>query len=431
MSSKNDQPYKGKATLSVLFGDDEVAEPTAEKLLSIESIELPSSQPRRYFDSQAMQALVQSVKTDGILQPLLVRPLGEEKYELVAGERRYRAAKEVGLTEVPVIIRDLTQQQALRVALVENLQREDLNPVEETEGILQLLSHHLEYDLEEVVRLLYRMQNDVQRMNDNVIIHHEMQIVLKVFSEVGRMSWESFVSNRLGLLKLPSDIQEALRRGQIEYTKARAIAKVKDEQARKSLLEAAIAECLSLTQINTTSPKICNNKTQARKDDCMKVNYPERIEDTVSELKIIMSQQRTVTNRQKVQALYLLKSGLSQSITNVAEVLGVHRITVQRWFKQYSEEGLSSLLKLGKSTGRPRVISSEIIAGISTKINAESCEFKSYKEIARWVEENYQVSVKYQTLHKQVRYRMKAKLKVPRRLSNKKDPAAAIEFKKN
>lgn len=249
MSSKNDQPYKGKASLSVLFGDDEVAEPTAEKLLSIESIELPSSQPRRYFDSQAMQALVQSVKTDGILQPLLVRPLGEEKYELVAGERRYRAAKEVGLTEVPVIIRDLTQQQALRVALVENLQREDLNPVEETEGILQLLSHHLEYDIEEVVRLLYRMQNDVQRMNDNVIIHHETQIVVKVFSELGRMSWESFVSNRLGLLKLPSDIQEALRRGQIEYTKARAIAKVKDEQARKSLLEAAIAECLSLTQI--------------------------------------------------------------------------------------------------------------------------------------------------------------------------------------
>ena len=85
----------------------------------------------------------------------------------------------------------------------------------------------------------------------------------------------------------------------------------------------------------------------------MKVNYPERIEDTVSELKIIMSQQRTVINRQKVQALYLLKSGLSPSITDVAEVLGVHRITVQRWFKQYSEGGWSSLLKLGKSTGRP------------------------------------------------------------------------------
>jgi putative transposase len=133
-----------------------------------------------------------------------------------------------------------------------------------------------------------------------------------------------------------------------------------------------------------------------------------------------MSQQRTVTNRQKVQALYLLKSGLSHSLTDVAEVLGVHRITVQRWLKQYSEGGLSSLLKLSKSTDRPRAFYSEIIAGISTKINDESYEFKSYKKIARWVEENYQVSVKYQTLHKQIHYRMKAKLKVSRRLSNKK-----------
>jgi transposase len=163
----------------------------------------------------------------------------------------------------------------------------------------------------------------------------------------------------------------------------------------------------------------------------MKVNYQEKIEDTVTELKIIMSQQRTVSNRQKVQALYLLKSGLSQRITNVAEVLGVHRITIQRWFKQYSEGGLSSLLKLGQSTGRSRAISSEIIAGTSTKINEGSCEFKSYKEITTWVEENYQVSVKYQTLHKEIRYRMKAKLKVPRRLSNKKDSGVAKEFKKN
>jgi putative transposase len=79
----------------------------------------------------------------------------------------------------------------------------------------------------------------------------------------------------------------------------------------------------------------------------MKVNYPERIEDTVTELKIIMSQQRTVTNRQKVQALYLLKSGLIPSLTDVAELVGVHRITVQRWFKQYSEGGFVIIIKTG------------------------------------------------------------------------------------
>jgi transposase len=104
----------------------------------------------------------------------------------------------------------------------------------------------------------------------------------------------------------------------------------------------------------------------------MKVNYQERIEATTTELKIIMAGQQTVTNRQKVQALYLLKSGLSQSITDVAELLGVHRITVQRWLKQYNDGGLSSLLKLRRSTGRPRVIPSEVIAGISTVRNPAS-----------------------------------------------------------
>ena len=111
----------------------------------------------------------------------------------------------------------------------------------------------------------------------------------------------------------------------------------------------------------------------------MKVNYQERIEATTTELKIIMAGQQTVTNRQKVQALYLLKSGLSQSITDVAELWLVHRITVQRWLKQYNDGGLSSLLKLRRSTGRHRVISSEVIAGISTKTSEESCDFKSYK----------------------------------------------------
>src|SRR4028118_1609332 len=135
----------------------------------------------------------------------------------------------------------------------------------------------------------------------------------------------------------------------------------------------------SIKQGNTTSPKICNNRTQARKNDCMKVNYPERIEDTVTELKIIMSQQRTVTSRQKVQALYLLKSGLSQSITDVAELVGVHRITVLRLFKQYSEGGLSSLLKLGQLTGRPGAISSEIIAGISAKIMKTPANLRAIK----------------------------------------------------
>jgi putative transposase len=122
----------------------------------------------------------------------------------------------------------------------------------------------------------------------------------------------------------------------------------------------------------------------------MKVNYQERTEVTTTELKIIMAQRRELyLARQKVQALYLLKCESSQSITDVAELLGVDRITVQKWLNQYNDGGLSSLLKLRRSTGRVRVIPSEVIAGISTKISEESCEFKSYKKIAGWVEDNY------------------------------------------
>ena len=128
---------------------------------------------------------------------------------------------------------------------------------------------------------------------------------------------------------------------------------------------------------------------------------------------------------------HLSENRYSQSLTDVAERLGVHRITVQRWLKQYNAGGLSSLLKIRKSTGRPRVISTAVIAGISKKISEESCNFKSYKQIVTWVKDSFQLSVTYQTLHKQVHDRMKATLKVPRRCSNKKDVSAAIEFKKN
>jgi transposase len=153
----------------------------------------------------------------------------------------------------------------------------------------------------------------------------------------------------------------------------------------------------------------------------MKVNYQERIDVTADELKQLLSQQRTLTNRSKIQALYWLKSGASQSLTDVAERLGVHRITVHRWLKQYSAGGLQELLKIRQATGRPRIIPSAVIAGIAKKLSEESCEFTTYKEIVAWVEDNYQISVKYQTLHKQLHYRMKAKLKAPMRLNNQKD----------
>jgi len=257
---KSDKPYKSQANLDILFGEEEVA--TSSQTVRLDAIVLPKRQPRRYFDPEKLEQLTESVKVHGILENLLIRPVEEKEglYELVAGERRYRAAQAAGLTEVPVAIRQLTDEQAIQISLIENLQREDLNPVEETEAILQLLASRLKIAESEVSSLLYRMQNDVQRLNDNVIIQPEAETVKQVFAELGLMEWESFVSNRLPLLKLPREILEALRSGQIEYTKAKAIASLKDEQQRKELLAQAIQESLSLSQIRERL-----NSTQSKK----------------------------------------------------------------------------------------------------------------------------------------------------------------------
>ncbi|MDY7014532.1 MAG: helix-turn-helix domain-containing protein [Cyanobacteriota bacterium] len=147
----------------------------------------------------------------------------------------------------------------------------------------------------------------------------------------------------------------------------------------------------------------------------MKVDYTARIELTSAELKTLLNRQKTVTNRQKLQTLYWLKSGYCTSITEVAQLLGIHRTTVHRWFKKYRDRGLEKLLETEPRTGRPQVIPPDVIAGIEEKLKKEPGRFKSYKEIGEWVEQNYHIRVKYQTLHHQVRYRLKAKLKSTRR----------------
>jgi len=201
---------------------------------------VPSPQPRKRFEN--LEALAHSIREKGVLQPLLVRPLGDGKYAIVAGERRYRAALMAGLSEVPVRVVDLSEKEARLLALVENLQREDLNPYEETVGILALLSEDLGKPVEEVVALLHRMQNEKRgKATQNVLGSPEARRVEEVFGALGRMGWESFVQARLPLLRLPEDLRAALEEGAIPYTAALELKKVGDEGLRKALLEEARA----------------------------------------------------------------------------------------------------------------------------------------------------------------------------------------------
>lgn len=265
---KKDQPYSSQLRgIAALLGtapsptpaapsaDPSPADPNlvSTHTLPLSQIHLPPEQPRRYFDPDKLAQLAQSIQNHGILEPLLVRPRSEAGgggYELVAGERRLRAARSLGLAEVPVVIRDLSEDEARSVALIENLQREDLNPVEETEGILKLLALQLDLSPDAVVALLYRMRNEtIGNSNQNVLISPEGEVVQGVFAALATLSWESFTTTRLPLLKLPSEILDALRSGQLAYTKAQAIARVKDPEQRQSILDRAIAQHWSLAQV--------------------------------------------------------------------------------------------------------------------------------------------------------------------------------------
>jgi len=143
MSERASRRQLGRG-LAALFGETEVggsAEPLAQRLVPIEWIRPGALQPRRRFAEAELEALAQSIREKGILQPLLVRSLiaQETEFELIAGERRWRAAQRVGLHAVPIIIRQISDSEALEIALIENLQREDLSPLEEAEAYRQLI----------------------------------------------------------------------------------------------------------------------------------------------------------------------------------------------------------------------------------------------------------------------------------------------------
>ncbi|RCJ30237.1 chromosome partitioning protein ParB [Nostoc punctiforme NIES-2108] len=338
--TKASQPLKSK--IDVPWDTTGALNAGSAQSMPLDQIVLPPNQPRRYFDPEALKQLTESIKQHGILQPLLVRPLGSGKYEVVAGERRYRSGIEAKLEAAPVVVRELSDDQAFQLALIENLLREDLNPVEETEGILQLLSLKLGRSVEEIPPLLYRLQrlqNKASTVTHNVMGAHEsegdepthnvmggvetestnnaisdeegdielsthnvmgetetdnsglnqeqplnpdLKIVEEVFLGLGLMTWESFVKNRLPLLNLPEDILDALREGSLEYTKAKAIAQIQKLDERVAFLEQVLANNWSLSEIRQ---RIIEKKTPASTANTESNDYKERFTAATTKLR--------------------------------------------------------------------------------------------------------------------------------------------------
>ncbi|MCI5816075.1 ParB/RepB/Spo0J family partition protein [Ruminococcus sp.] len=180
-----------------LFSDN-TTEVQNVSTLRVAEIEPNRDQPRKTFDDSAIAALADSIREHGMLQPILVRPLENGSYQIVAGERRWRAARMLGLEEVPVTIRAMTDQETMQIALIENLQRENLNPIEEALGYQELMDQ------------FGMTQEGISKI-------------------VGRS--RSAVANSLRLLQLPEPIQQYLQEGSITVGHAKALAGFTDEEA--------------------------------------------------------------------------------------------------------------------------------------------------------------------------------------------------------
>ena len=184
--------------------------------LKLTDIEPNKSQPRKNFDITALNTLADSIRQNGVIQPLLVRSMPDGTYQIVAGERRWRAAKMAGLTEVPVLVKELTDLQAQQIALIENLQRENLNPIEEANGY-KMLMDNFEFTQEEIAN----------RVSKN----------------------RATITNSMRLLKLDIRVQDMLAEGKISSGHARALLGLEEGERQYQVAAKIIEEKLSVRDV--------------------------------------------------------------------------------------------------------------------------------------------------------------------------------------
>lgn len=216
--------------LDAIFHDNARADDGGAVELNINELEPNRGQPRKEFSEEAMRELADSIAQHGVLQPLLVRPLLSGGYQIVAGERRWRASRMAGLATVPALIRELTDSEVMQIALIENLQREDLKPLEEAQGY-QALMEEFGFTQDEISK------------------------------SVGKS--RPAVTNALRLLNLPEAVRGMLARGDLSAGHARTLLSFKDEAAMLTAAKRVVAEGLSVRELEKMARKANAEKPEA------------------------------------------------------------------------------------------------------------------------------------------------------------------------
>ena len=238
---------------------EEIKEDGAPIQVSIDKVEPNKEQPRKKFDEEALAELADSISKYGVLQPLLVQDNGKY-YEIIAGERRWRAAKIAKLKEIPVIIKNYTEQERAEISLIENLQREDLNPIEEAVAYKRLLE---EFNL--------KQEEVAERVSKS----------------------RTAVTNSMRLLKLDERVQQMLIDGQISSGHARALLGVENKEGQFMLAQNVVDKKLSVRDIEKLVKKEPSKEKEDKKDDPMNVIY----QDMAEKLKEILGTKVSVNNK--------------------------------------------------------------------------------------------------------------------------------------
>lgn len=242
---------KGLGTgLGVLFGADEFDDEAEQLTLPISKVEPRSEQPREYFDQEALEALADSIRQYGLIQPITVRKLDSGYYQIIAGERRWRASRLAGLTEVPVRVIEADDRRTAELALVENLQREDLNPIEEAKGYKLLIE---EYGL---------TQEDAAR-------------------SVGRS--RPAVTNAMRLLMLTPPVMEMVEKGKLSAGHARAILSVSEPSKQLAAANEIIKKNYSVRKAEQLAARIAREPRQAPEESGeISVDYAAEVSNELS-----------------------------------------------------------------------------------------------------------------------------------------------------
>lgn len=257
----------GKGLESLMGGADvEVGAMRTESVLPLSQIKTNENQPRKSFDQDKLNELVDSIRQNGVLQPILVRKVGD-KYEIVAGERRYQAAVLAELEEIPVIIREISDKEVFQLALIENLQRADLNPIEEAQGYSKLI-------------------------RDNGLTQEQLGKILS--------KSRSSIANTLRLLDLPEEVQDMMAEGKLSAGHARAILAVADEDARIRLARKVLEERLSVRQTESLAPLFSG----MRKEKKRREPTPNSFKRAARQLRLALNASvrvKRVRNRNKIE----------------------------------------------------------------------------------------------------------------------------------